>query len=508
MAPPAALPPPPTLIGKLPVELLKHIVALVREQDKVFKSCSIDSPGPPADSEADDEDDPGEHVDPSRGIFGVWYGYGLHALSLCNKQLRTLALPLLFVSTTAAKLHSLSFRGGEIGDSICRLVTGLSITAYTDESLFSTAAALPRLTNLHTLTLRGTGLPGFIKDPEEDYDDEWRESEDYSKHDALKEQAKMRKMTRTAFFALASRVSGVRIQGATSFSLCQVLDNFAEPSILRELRIEGNASFFVEPSARLAEALKPFSLTELCVEDADFHAGYRPVIHKSWKESLRLPTLTSLTFRLSGNPSEALLLIEAAAPNLTHLHLQHKGHIASFPEAGNPALVLLSLTHLTISGHLCTTAFLPLFAVSPLKVLTFVFEGTTSDRLRLASILPASLFLPPSLRLIRLELNSLNRPSDVHVLQAYLLSRGISLDLVWSPEDALSSLDEPSTAETLSQDEAELYYDGELKTAIKDSIDWARRRIDWLEAMGDKEGIEELGELLRWVRERQVVDSQ
>ncbi|GAA5889141.1 hypothetical protein JCM6882_009752 [Rhodosporidiobolus microsporus] len=503
-------PPPPSFFGKLPVELLKHIVAVVREQDEEFWKLGVQTTGPPRyDTDVEFVDEHGEEVEPSKGMWGPWYGYQLSALSLCNKQLRVLCMPYLFETTTASQLNEPAFTVGKIDDTVCRHVRHLDIVdnpsdELRDDAFFAIASALMRLPRLERLTLSGNRLPFFVENPE--LEDETLESglfRSYAERRRAQTEVKRRNLTREAFGELASRITSLRLRHAEASHLFGVLKHLASPASLRGLRVNTNSSFFAQTSASFEEAFGRLALEELEIRVP----GWGLSFHSSWSD-VRLPTVTSFTFQIPPTAvNDAIKFINSAMPALQKLHLeQMEGHLDPPPSPADPPIALLQLTHLTISGPPDVTAFLSLFSASPLQRVTFLLsQPNTYIGLFLRSILPLE-SLSPSVRHLHLEVCGQNRPSDLDTYRSSLTRRGITATILWTPS-SIFCLHEGDPADEPAADAGQEEADARQEAAITETLDWAKRRLEWLSAVGDRKGVDELAETLEWVRERQLIET-
>jgi hypothetical protein len=75
---------------KLPVELLKHIVGMIKRQDDAFKASKIGQVERSKDAATTDEE-----WDICAGIWSSCYGRGTAMLALIDKRTRQVAFPLL-----------------------------------------------------------------------------------------------------------------------------------------------------------------------------------------------------------------------------------------------------------------------------------------------------------------------------------------------------------------------------------------------------------------------------
>ncbi|GAA5889137.1 hypothetical protein JCM6882_009751 [Rhodosporidiobolus microsporus] len=498
-------PPPPSFFGKLPVELLKHIVAVVREQDKAFWNMRVEIVGPPVFDPEDKYFTEDEDAEPSKGRWGAWYGYGLSALSLCNKQLRALCMPYLFETTTSRKVNDPAFTVGIIDESVCRHVRHLELDGTTtDDALFAVASALMRLPRLERLTL-SAALPFFIKDPSPVADIFVpNHHAPYEEQERLNAALKRRKLAREAFGRLAGRITSLNVRNMKTQQVLDVLDNFASPASLRVLKVECTDSFFARACSPFQDVIAPFSLHDL---DISCHA-WSLSVDPSWT-SLRLPTVTSFTLQIADAAIAALELVNSATPALRRLHLrQTYGQLHPLPTPSDVSLTLPHLTHLTITGRANASALVPLFSASPLRSVALILSADSFDVLAVRNLAPLQ-HIPASVRHLHLAFQSRNRPSDFEAYRSAFTARGASSTIVLTPSNGLQReqaqpVGAPASTDSSPEGHAD---DVRQKAAIAETLDYARRRLEWMWAIGDREGIDELAQALDWVRERQYIES-
>ncbi|GAA6003890.1 hypothetical protein JCM10207_006454 [Rhodosporidiobolus poonsookiae] len=507
--------PSSSLFDKLPIELLKLIVSLVREQDERLEDEEIDCGRLQYRDCSDDEDDCfDDGADAARGCWSMWYRSGIEALSLCNKALRQLAVPYLFQRATTTSLGLPFSRMSILGGPLCQYIRHLDIANSGTDDEFAAAAALRFLPSLREVSFCGTRLPPYVLRPNEDYDRTWRNESSYAERPSKKDTAVKSNMTRTAFRNLSSTIERVNLTSASINSVVSVLTNFAAPNSLRHLHMSGNASFFCHPNELLQQAFQPFALTSLRMDDlaiSEYSSGLD--YDETWNEALRMPSLETLAIRTPSNPGKALLFIQACAPNVVELRLTHMGTLERLPSQPVPTVALPRLKRLETAGHPSCSAFLPVFASTPLSGADFSLTACHTSRLNFPSMFPATLSFPPSLQRIRVSCTGQHRPGSVDSVAAHLEHRGVSLSISWTPDTDLDLACYASDTASISNSDVDdddvrsAYNDAQRKAAIKSTLDWASRRVDWLYETKDQGGIDELASNLRWVRERQMIES-
>ncbi|GAA5918166.1 hypothetical protein JCM6882_002313 [Rhodosporidiobolus microsporus] len=477
--------PPPDLFGKLPLELLKHIVALVKVQDEAFRRSTIHAASSPCYDELEEDWDAFDQVSPREGEWSVWYGAGVQALSLCDKQFRDLTSPYLFRTATPAKLRDPLFTLGFLDEYLEHVVHLDMGTALSQDDLLACAAALPRLPNLCEFTF--SALMDADTDPlnfyrlfmhgEEQFDFDWQAVTDPEVRAQAQKSINEDKLLRRAFLKFFGRVTRVCVRDALPSSVGVLLENMASPLSLRELEIHGK--FFSEDGECLP-MLQRFSLDHLVIDHP-----YQPAVLVPPRPTVTLPTLTSLSIRLSPGPEETLRFVERAAPNLRRLVVFNVSN-DGLPAPDSAALRLPYLTDLTLSGIIGRGPLLRLFRHSPIRHLgvqhtlggiTRILHIPFDNLLPLSSLDPFS-----SLRRVRLHLPCLHPLSDVDEF-----------------EEERTPTASPST-----------WYGPRTPTskAVVDTLQWALRRVAVLRQRGDREGMEELADALRWLRQRQVIEEQ
>lgn len=91
MNPPRAA--PLRYFDNLPVELLKHIIGMVKAQDEAFRTSKVEA-APVPDANYSDSDAEGE-IDVLLGVWNSQYGRGIAVLSRVDERFRQLTFPLL-----------------------------------------------------------------------------------------------------------------------------------------------------------------------------------------------------------------------------------------------------------------------------------------------------------------------------------------------------------------------------------------------------------------------------
>ncbi|GAA5889152.1 hypothetical protein JCM6882_009756 [Rhodosporidiobolus microsporus] len=507
--------PPPDLFGKLPLELLKHIVALVKVQDDAFSSAHL-TQGVEPRVDSDDEDDgydEDDGADASKGRWGPWYGAGVRALSLCDKRTRESCLPHLFETVTPTKLDDVFFKVGMVTDALCRHVRHLRISWCPEEGFVATAAAFFRLPNLERLSISNRDFINRVLETDSQLDEVWRAEKDPQQRKRLKKMVEDRNNTMAAFKTVAKRITEIDLFGGAALAVEDVLRGLAEPASLRKLRIRGRSTLAMLTNGTSAEAFAPFTFTTLLIDDSQQARApyFNPISDPAWEDKIvRMPALSFLTIHLPDNWRSNLIFVKTFAPGLKSLHLLWNEH-PNASVAREPFRVHLPhLTHLIVTGHLCTANLLPLFIETPLHTASFRFRDTADERILLREAFRADFILPPTLRHLHIEVLSLNRPEDVSSFREHLAARGVTLSFSWTTVDGLTAVDfwSPHNASLGLHHFDPAYSRAEQKAAIRSTLDWASRRLEWLSVTGDWAGVEELAESLTWTRQRQVIEEQ
>ncbi|GAA5893694.1 hypothetical protein JCM6882_007880 [Rhodosporidiobolus microsporus] len=492
----------PSILDKLPVELLKRIVELVREQDERTKTLPVRCANPPSlvareeDDSSDDEED--QRVSIEDGHFPSAYGMGVSALSLTNKKLRHLALPHLFHTLKTGQVEKRFFRYFVLTSSLAHHIKTLNLDHANEGEVIAAAQAVPLLPNLRTVRI-GYGAFVSVVFPDENSQTDWRQEKDVSKRKKKRERAELRDIARSLFSTHFSKFTHLDLHRAPI------------PTALRCLELAGhdvhhvslsNEAFYLKSDTgdRLRTVLHQLSPASLALEEnVTYHPNHQPTL-PDFLADLSLPNLTSLSLPLSTPSAAPLLSIEPLASNtLTHLTLDVPGHPCLPPapfQLSLPRLQHLSFQILSYSSH---TRLLSALSQSPLLSLSFQYEGL--DEPDCADLLPLSTRLPPTLRSLSFDVDLARPPTDYSAYSSARAGQGIICSLNATPRvDTLTCHDSDEEDE---DDDA--LAASEKKEVVDETLNWARRQADTLCLTGDKVGLQHLGEALIRVKELKML---
>ncbi|GAA5823208.1 hypothetical protein JCM11251_007524 [Rhodosporidiobolus azoricus] len=481
----------PSTLNSLPVELLKRIVELVREQDESFKSCNFPSAlqdyeeRDSEDEDVDEEDLP----DVSNGRWPSFYGRGILALSSMNKRLREMTLPYLFKTASIEKLRKPFFRYGILNTPLCKLITCLNSFEPPESDFLDVAWALPLLPNLTAFTFRYTssGFPITWNSP------------NLPGHSSTE-------MARQAFekaFGGLMELSLRNFSGHTPNTGPTTSALQLAPSTLRVLNLEDYYSVLSHEATELVAALGRFALESLII---DIQVPFQ--IHESWRSLSPMHSLCYLKIAVGSLGLELLSFVERIAPNLINLTLTRVSNSTTFNNL-EPSTTLTKLAHLRVEGHFSFVRLIRFFSLTPLRTLTIGFNGQCDRYLQ--KILPPFELFPPSLRRLRCEITSRSRPRDEESTRTSLAAKGISLEVAWTPSDDVFQT-KREWREWRADGNASLpaatTLEQEQRRAIREDCKWAGRQADSLFAKGDKWGMQELAEAMRRIREKRILEQQ
>ncbi|BGP32880.1 hypothetical protein JCM10296v2_004665 [Rhodotorula toruloides] len=230
---------------------------------------------------------------------------------------------------------------------------------------------------------------------------------------------------------------------------------------------------------------------------------------------VRLPALRS--FEIGGWAQAILPLTEQMAPNVVDLRIDFgPSRLETLPAA----FCLPHLRHLTVEMLWTAADLLHAFAKCDIVSLRWIErgddEGVYIDEAETPTALtvPAVDELPASLRTITFEpddgrlfegLESGWSDDDIAALAAKCASRGIAFEV--KPGSRIET--EHRAITTMSRDcPADAKKVCEKKeTSLRDLLDWATRRIRWLEQTGNIAGMRKMVEVLTELKQRQVLEE-
>ncbi|GAA5893667.1 hypothetical protein JCM6882_007873 [Rhodosporidiobolus microsporus] len=488
-------------LDKLPVELSKHIVELVREQDERTKHLDVSRAKPSKVSSDDDEDSEEEEEEEQASIedgrFPSAYGRGVRALSVANKKLRELALPHLFETVTARQLDTTFFRFFVLPTTLSRYITTIDLTVSNETRAIAAAPTIPLLPNVTTLILASHTLSSILF-PASDPTSHWRDEADRAARSKLKEKAEMRAATKKLLLSQINEFPRLVISpGPANTYVAQLLEHLTG-SNLHHLTLPGLVLHATEAiGSRLREALEriqprvlEFSKVGMLFHDEPFPAPWILGTHLTSIAltvplTLRIPTLLPCLEQVVGPHLQQLILLVPAPFSLPEepllLHLPHLRHLTL--RSANAAL------------H---KPLLSVFSSSPLVAIDIDVTDVTNCSLTCTEILSLSATLPSTLRRLHFSLPHPSRPADHASYSAARAAQSIVFELNLTPQ---------STALRFAVDleDGDELADSEKTAVIDETLDWARRQADTLCLTGDKVGLQHLGEALIRVKELKML---
>ncbi|GAA5893671.1 hypothetical protein JCM6882_007874 [Rhodosporidiobolus microsporus] len=473
---------------KLPLELLKRIVELVKEQDLAFAASGLERACPNHGTRVGSRT---YKTTPLEGEWSSWCGRGMAALSLVNKLFRGLTFSLLCETVTLKRLASPFFRFKLVHrPEVVASIRTLDARIAPKGAWLTAAPLFPRLSLVH-LIVAESGLAVVPPD---------------AFAAAVSDDPSEASWVQQAFQDVLHQVVSVETHDVSVDQLETLMRQLDLPNI-RELRIlypdrpaEEDSFSFKEANLRLVPLfqqlvkLETFKLHDEGTWEDDF------VVNSSWM-NLLLPSLSSATIQARRRCASLCELFKGAAPELRTLRI-----VGFDPVAGNEPFALPdmpSLRHFTIGFVRAATFTLP--PATPLVSLAVDVSETT---IGCRSVFPALEALPSSLRLITLTVDSATLPADADSFRADCVSRGIAFRLFWSPSTDLMRRAVPEDGfGRLFRGDWDRLRPASL-AAAHETLEWAKGRLEWCERFGDDRTAQEIINSLTRVRERQAIELQ
>ncbi|GAA5894480.1 hypothetical protein JCM6882_004831 [Rhodosporidiobolus microsporus] len=476
---------PPSPFDKLPLELLKRIVELVKEQDVAFEESFLTRADP----------DVGViHVRrttrtlPLEGKWSSWCGRGMAALSLANKQFRGLTFLSLCEAVTLKQLASPMFRFELVNRQ--EVITSVRVLDLRTETGKEWAAVAPFFSRLAiTRLIVGSGSLAVVSAVD------FRVLVSKDKREAA--------FVEQAFQHLLRQVIVVETHDITVSHLERLMAQLCLPKIrqMRTLYRDGDADddalSFADANPQLVPlfqqlvGLETFELQD----EGTWATNY--AVDPSWT-GLSLPSLSSVTVRARRGPASLCELFKAATPNLRTLRIDGFDSEETFTLPDLP-----SLCHFAIE-----TSGAASFTIPPtIRLLTLAVE-IRGRSINCQTYIPAFDTLPPSLRLITLRIESTTFPQDASAFRTKCASRGITFRLVWTPNTVAMEYALPEMLFGSTPPADTLHLEPAVLAAAHETLEWAKGRLEWCERFGDDRTAQEIITALTRVRERQALDLQ
>ncbi|BGP32898.1 hypothetical protein JCM10296v2_004683 [Rhodotorula toruloides] len=479
-----APPPSPSHFDRLPTELLKHIVVLVYEQDKVFGQGGVRrSSTRPKLVLYEDEDVwyTGKARAPEPGAFSWWYGRGVHALSLLNKRLRELCLPSLLPTAKPAHFVSAFFTFGCVPQAILDGIQRIDLRTSNESDFVVTAAALSKLKNVETLDL-------FV-------DDRLPLHPQYQYREGVSDAGEpARALAKEAFDRASSQISSLVLHepGYRAFENT-IIPLFARTDSLRRLEFRdfGRALFMTArdvPAASLRKIARDYtSLTHLDLSGADSIYCSDLIRNAPWTDAEQFSSLR--TFKAHATT------FSTAMPKLEVLKIEFTESYSSLDQLGG-SWTLPSLKRLQIIGPSKMTAVLAQLHLPALGLLKVALVRAENQEIDCSRLFTADTLLPQHF-VMHFAVDTSLRIKNAEAVDAWCERHGIRLVRFSSNIFYQYSGAAPPQ------------YDDEALEEVGDAIDAALRyavvRKESLLKLEDAAGLQELAELVKPLREREFI---
>ncbi|KAL7342669.1 cell wall surface anchor family protein [Rhodotorula toruloides] len=482
-----APPPSPSHFDRLPTELLKHIVVLVHQQDKVFGKGGVRRSSTRPDPE--DVLYTGEARAPEPGAFSWWYGRGVHALSLLNKRLRELCLPVLLPTAKPAHFVSAFFIFGRVPQAILDGIQRIDLRTSNESDFVATAAALSKLKNVDTLEL-------FV-------DDRLPLHPQYHYSEGVSDVGEpARALAKEAFGRTSSQISSLVLHepGYRAFE-DTIIPLFARTDSLRCLKFRdfGQALFNTArdvPAASLRKIARDYaSLTHLDLSGADSIYFGHLTRNAPWTDAGQFSSLR--TFQANATTFSVFTFIERAMPKLEVLKIEFTQSYSSLDQLDG-TWTLPSLKRLQIIGPSKMTAVLAHLHLPALGLLKIALVRAENQEIDCSRLFTADTLLPQHVDM-HFAVDTSLRVKNAEAVDAWCERHGIRL------VHFSSNIFYPYSPAPPPQ------YDDEALEDVGDAIDAALRhavlRKQRLLEFKDADGLQELAALVKPLREREFIED-
>ncbi|BGP49210.1 hypothetical protein JCM10450v2_005093 [Rhodotorula kratochvilovae] len=465
--------------NSLPTELVEFIVEMVHAQDTAFQHHALERgvPGEPGVDE-DGEAKPDVFVDVASGRWSFWYSRGIKALAGVNKRLRELAVPLLYEHVEMGMFATSFFRDEVVGEPLGQHVLSIELRLGVASALLEVACALRKLPNVTELSLNayaGKVLDGVAQTnaPDEDA-----------------------KLCSQSLRNALGRVTVLCIEGYDQRRLCTVLQT-VDASRLRSLMFMDALCIETTHGQAFLDAVHALvALEELAFGMLSATAA------ADWATNARFPSLRILGFRLGRELSyeAGLRVAHCIAPALTSLRINTGARtLKSEPDPPLPSPILPTLRRLVFCKLRSYEPLIDKHLPPHLALLDVeIYPPVDTFPLPLSVLSPS----PSNLRSVSLTFSSsapLPVPAD---FTAACTAADVHLGVYRTPSTERWFRRPLPGARDVSA-----HASAEQAAAVCETLDWARRRAEWLLEADDPVGLQELAEATLRLRERQVIDS-
>ncbi|KAK4334800.1 Proteophosphoglycan ppg4 [Rhodotorula toruloides] len=291
-------------------------------------------------------------------------------------------------------------------------------------------------------------------------------------------------MAQEAFQGFKSRFTDVELCGLTLTSISRHLNTFIHSAALQHLSLSPWTQFYRGDKASL---LQPLQLTVLHLHDKSSHLVKEPSQVPAF---VQLPSVRELS--IPGLTPQVIRIVECMTPNIRTLDLHYGG--IPVPVDFQPAL-LPHLVKLRIHADDRVATVFRTFVACPYTSMTWIETASMgfSQDLQLASVLQVDNF-GRSLRFLRYVASPTDAASGLQEFRTICDGRGISFKYELGMQ-AVDRFLHSGTDKVV-----------EKASLLRDLFGWAQCRVDWLERLGDGEGLQELARLAQHLKGRQVFE--
>ncbi|GAA5890514.1 hypothetical protein JCM8208_004898 [Rhodotorula glutinis] len=475
--------PPRVGLMSLPKDILKLLVVQVAAQDEAIRESGI----PLAASPASPTRRAGARTKLPGGKWAFEYGHGVGSLSLVNKPLRVLALPLLVQTVKASQLTKPLLEFRQIEPALLAGIKSLDLCDADADSFAAAALALDALPSLRELRVR------------ENMFDTLARGDRGEAGMLFADKVERRKLAVKAFRARANDIRHLVLEDVSPYGTGRV-SNFGQflvwPTLRRLVLPTTGDGFVGHAGGSLPDALQQLSGLEALSLRGSCEFFKEALSSASWKGT-QLATLQELTL----HADEAAVFAFAAhlAPRVESLKIILLPHTMLKP-AEHPVL-FPSLRHLHLTGPPLCGAALAHVDLSSLLSLDMRIDSSPMAKIAGAELVPPDLVFPKGMRL-DLYLHVLLAVDDYNVLMDRLVAAGVNF--VPRPDIEYLASYSPRSDVTVKEPEEET--NAERYVAVVDTLDWLGRRVHQLHAQGDVEGMQEMAEAVRKVAERKMLE--
>uniref|UniRef100_A0A0K3CC01 BY PROTMAP: gi/342320102/gb/EGU12045.1/ Proteophosphoglycan ppg4 [Rhodotorula glutinis ATCC 204091] n=1 Tax=Rhodotorula toruloides TaxID=5286 RepID=A0A0K3CC01_RHOTO len=278
-------------------------------------------------------------------------------------------------------------------------------------------------------------------------------------------------MAQEAFQGFKSRFTDVELCGLTLTSISRHLNTFIHSAALQHLSLSPWTQFYRGDKASLLQPLQVM------------HSAHVPAF-------VQLPSVRELS--IPGLTPQVIRIVECMTPNIRTLDLHYGG--IPVPVDFQPAL-LPHLVKLRIHADDRVATVFRTFVACPYTSMTWIETASMgfSQDLQLASVLQVDNF-GRSLRFLRYVASPTDAASGLQEFRTICDGRGISFKYELGMQ-AVDRFLHSGTDKVV-----------EKASLLRDLFGWAQCRVDWLERLGDGEGLQELARLAQHLKGRQVFE--